>query len=123
MVIHFGVFLTSLLLLNQIWMIILVLVTVLGSFYYSRNQYQAITNSSDDLCWSGECWLMHSGSQSNGIDYIDLLPTSWITPHFCLLKFERSEQEVAWLFSRSGLGDRLYRELCYLSCLDMNNSK
>jgi len=113
-VIHLGVFLASFFLLNQIWALTVVLFSIIGSFYYSRKQYHIITNSPDDLCWSGEAWLMHNSSSSNGVSYLEQLPTSWITPYFCLLKFELNDQEFAWFFSRTDLGDRLYRELCYI---------
>jgi len=118
---HVGVFIVGFLLINSIWTFMLILVTISGSLYFSLRQYQAITNSPDDLCWSGEAWLMHDPS-SEGIRYMDLLNTSWITPQICLLKFKCNEQEFTWFFSRKTLGERLYRELCYLSnsCIKNN---
>lgn len=110
---HIGVFASSFWLLNQLWMVVLVLLLSATSFYFSYQQYLNITHSSDDLCWSGENWLMHTGINQNSTNYLEQLPTSWITPHFCLLKFVQNGKQKAWFFSRKSLGDRLYRELCY----------
>ncbi len=118
---HVGVFVSSFWLLNQLWMIVLVLVLSVTSFYFSFQQYLTITNSSDDLCWSGDNWLMHTGSIHNSISYLELLSTSWVTPHFCLLKFIQDEEQKAWFFTRKSLGERLYRELCYTLKLGLDD--
>lgn len=110
---HIGVFASSFWLLNLLWMIVAVLLLTAISFYFSYQQYLTITNSSDDLCWSGENWLMNTGYSQNSTSYLELLPTSWITPQFCLLKFIQDEEQKAWFFTRKSLGERLYRELCY----------
>jgi len=117
---HIGVFASSFWLLNQLWMIVLVLLLSAISFYFSFLQYLSITNSSDDLCWSGENWLMHTDSIQSSTSYLELLSTSWVTPHFCLLKFIQDESQKAWFFTRKSLGERLYRELCYFSKLKMD---
>lgn len=116
---HIGVFTSSFWLLNQLWTIALVLFLSMISFYFSYQQYLAITNSTDDLCWSGENWLMHSDEKKRSISYLELLPTSWITPHFCLLKFNHDNEQNTWIFVRVLLGDRLFRELCYTVKLSM----
>ncbi len=116
---HISVFASSFWLLNEPWMIVLLLILSAISFYFSFQRYWTITNSTDDLCWSGENWLMHTGSNQNTTSYLELLPTSWITPHFCLLKFVQDEQQKAWFFTRKSLGERLYRELCYMAKLKM----
>jgi len=110
---HIGVFASSFWLLNQLWMIVSVLVLAAISFYFSYQQYLSITHSSDDLCWSGENWLMHTGNEQNSTKYLEQLSTSWVTPYFCLLKFTQDGEQKAWFFSRKSLGERLYRELCY----------
>jgi len=119
---HVGVFFTSFSLLNQLWALALVLFATIGSFYFSRKQYLLITNSPDDLCWSGEAWLMHTNGSSEGVGYLDLLASSWVTPFFCLLKFKQNDQEFAWFFTHRSLGDRLYRELCYLVNRNIKNT-
>jgi len=118
---HVGVLTSGFLLVNNILVLMLVSMTTLTSVFFSLKQYRSITNSPDDLCWSGDAWMMHDSS-SNSIQYMDMLNTSWITPYFCLLKFQYQEQELAWFFSRNTLGDRLYRELCYLSNACIKNS-
>lgn len=119
---HIMVFLGGLLLLNEFWYSFVVFLVSGVSFYYARSQYLRITNSPDDLCWSGESWVMHNFESEAAVSYLNLLPTSWITASFCLLKFAQSEQSNAWFFSRKSLGERLYRELCYLAKADMNKS-
>ena len=118
---HLGVFASSFWLLNQLWLIALVLFLLATSFYFSFQQYLSITNSSDDLCWSGKNWLMHTGSNQNSTSYLELLSSSWITPHFCLLKFIQAENQKAWFFTRKSLGERLYRELCYTLKLGLDD--
>lgn len=125
---HIGVVAGSSWLINQWWMITVIVLTSLLSLFISIRHYRAITRANDDLCWSGETWLMHCQlvSESNGVNkgqvcYLDLLPTSWLTPNFCLLKFQQDESEKAWFFSRRSLGERLYRELCYLVRLNMKD--
>ena len=120
MLAHISLLASSFWLLNQIWMVALIAILSAFSLYYSYCQYLAITNSSDDLCWTGENWLMHSGIGQNSESYLELLPTSWITPQFCLLKFIHNEQQKAWFFTRNSLGERLFRELCYMAKLSLN---
>jgi len=117
---HLGLIYLVFILLTSFWSIVLILSLTVASCYFSIKQYQSITRSDDDLCWSGESWLMQD-NQSKTVNYLDLLPTSWITANFCLLKFEQNNVEKAWLFSRKSLGERLYRELCYLAKVELSN--
>ena len=105
---------------ESLYKALIVTVTVLLSLFFSLKQYFLVTSSFDDLCWSGECWLMQEDS-SNQIQYLDLMQTSWVTADFCLLKFASDSQEHAWLFTRRLLGERLYRELSYLVRSQLNS--
>ena len=100
------------------WITIMVIIAVLVSWVITLKHYAAITQSTGDLCWSGESWLVASDEESGSIDYLELKPSSWITSHFCLLKFSLGRHEKAWLFTNKHLGERAYRELCYLTRQD-----
>lgn len=119
---HLWVIVTAYELLSVIWMIALVVLAVAFSFYKTRQQYLCVTQSIDDLCWSGENWLMHDPENQAEIIYLELLETSWITASFCLLKFQMNNREESWLFSRATLGKRLFSELCYLARLDISHN-
>ena len=100
--------------LHQWWVIALFAVIFAVSAFYSHIQYQRVTSAGDDLCWSGDAWLMHLTSGNKGINYFNLKISSWVTSYFCLLKFDSNGKEQVWLFTRNGLGERSFRELCYL---------
>lgn len=104
------------------WQQLLILPSLLISTYFSNKQYQKITRSADDLCWNGECWLMHKADKLNNTFYLDLQPTSWITKQLCLLHFLNDDCEYNWLFSRYELGERMYSQLVYLVKQDMQQS-
>lgn len=99
------------------------------SYYYSSKQLKEITRASDDLCWTGEQWLITHLNSKNKLlfqetVYLRIIASSWITSRFSLLKFrleldEDSKTEFVWFFSSESLGDRLYRELCYLCKQDL----
>jgi hypothetical protein len=104
------------------WQVLVVSCISLLSLYLSIEQYERITNAPDDLCWSGENWLMRSLASKDDTQYMTLLTTSWITPHFCLLKFDSVSHSNTWYFSKAQLGERLFRELCYLARLDLKSA-
>ncbi|MCF6194273.1 MAG: hypothetical protein L3J46_08065 [Kangiellaceae bacterium] len=114
---HLLVLLTSIFYLKSTSAILLVLVITIFSYYYSYEQYLKVTEFNDDLCWSGENWLVHT--EQNEVCYLELLDISWITQEFSLLKFTKEEQQMAWLFTRAQLGEQLYSQLCYLARLDL----
>jgi len=117
---HLGLIYLASILLTSFWSILVVVSLTVVSYYFSLKQYQSITRANDDLCWSGESWLMQD-HHSKTVYYLDLLPTSWVTANFCLLKFEQDNVEKTWLFSRKSLGERLFRELCYLAKAELSN--
>jgi len=117
---HLGLISIAFILLTNFWSLLLIIVSTIGSGYFSLKQYQSITRAEDDLCWSGENWLMQD-HQLKTVSYLDLMPTSWVTANFCLLKFEQNNVEKAWLFTRRSLGERLFRELCYLAKVEIGN--
>jgi len=114
--IHLSILIVSWVWLDSLYKIALVMFAVFASLYFSIRQYASVTRSNDDLCWSGENWLM----QDNQTHYLDLQNTSWITADFCLLKFKSQDKYFAWLFTRKSLGEGLYRELCYLARCQIN---
>ncbi len=73
----------------------------------------------DDLCWSGKHWLIQSDTQVKSIAYLTLQPNSWVSRHACLLHFTSEQQSYTWLFTRRGMGQRTYSELCYLAKQDL----
>lgn len=96
------------------WLICVTIIAVIISWLVTLKQYTAVTSSSGDLCWTGESWLIAKEAESNSVEYIELNPTSWITSHYCLLKFNCGGYEKTWLFTNKHLGERAYRELCFL---------
>jgi len=120
---HIFVFIGGYSLINSLFSVFFILVACIISVFYAHKQYVRLTQSPDDLCWSGENWLMHEDNEQRDIQYLDLLSTSWVTAQFCLLKFESNNQSKAWFFSRKLLGERLFRELCYLVRLEMKHPK
>lgn len=101
------------------WGLMLIAVSTIWSFFFCDRHYKTITNASDDLCWSGEHWLMQPEAQSGSVMYLSILPTSWISSFACLLHFEVSGRRFYWLFSKQSLGNRTYSELVYLCKLTL----
>ncbi len=119
---HLLVLVTGLTYLSTLSAMLLVLVVTGFSFSNSYSQYLKVTQNSDDLCWSGENWLVHDDDLQGNICYLELLDTSWITAEFSLLKFDNTSEQFAWLFTRNSLGERLYSELCYLTRLNLKRN-
>ena len=122
---HIMLLLISLVEFGFSWQQIIVSVSLLISLYFSFKQYWKITQSPDDLCWTGESWLMHQGNKLNGAVYLDLEPTSWVSNQLALLHFSCTDgvdvndsvtanKKYHWLFSRHELGERMYSQLVYL---------
>jgi len=114
---HMAVLLTSIYLLTSASAILVILTISAFSYSQSYEQYLKVTEFEDDLCWSGDNWLVHG--EYGKVCYLELMDTSWITQEFSLLKFIQEEQQVAWLFTRTQLGEQLYSQLCYLARLDL----
>ncbi len=103
------------------WQKLLLLFSLLLSCFYCFKHYQRITQSDDDLCWSGENWLMQAlrtelktSSSNKQIVYLRLENTSWVSRQLSLLHFSDGDNHYCWLFSRSQLGKKLYSQLVYL---------
>ncbi len=121
---HLLASILSFIILDYVWQWTIIFVSLMSSLYLSLKQLKTITQASDDLCWTGEKWMIRVKNDKNKLDYqesiyLDILPSSWITREFSLLKFKVDpfdgvNTEYAWFFSHSNLGDRQYRELCYL---------
>jgi len=121
---HLAVSALSFFVFNFSWQYAFALVSILISYYFSIIQLKQITQAPDDLCWTGNQWLINVLNDKNKLAsresvYLNILPSSWITSGFSLLKFRHESldsinTEFAWFFSSSNLGDRQYRELCYL---------
>ena len=120
---HVSLFLYCPILIHSFTLVLLVLVVTAISFWESLSQYRLITNAPDDLCWSGENWLMGSSNLNDEVSYLDLLCSSWVTPQFCLLNFSCQGEHKSWLFTKRELGERLFRELCYLIKFSMPDSE
>ncbi|MGX5174654.1 protein YgfX [Aliikangiella sp. IMCC44653] len=91
---------------------------------FTIKHYRRLTSASDDLCWNGDSWLFQDANQQT--IYLELQATSWLSRYFTLLHFKAQPallslepntpktREFFWLFSLRYLGERSYRELCYL---------
>lgn len=101
--------------LEFIWQHIVLLISLFFSVYFSFRHYQNITAAPDDLCWNGENWLIHLDQQQKRVAYLKLESDSWISGYFCLLHLSDDNKHFYWLFSRYGLGNRMYSELIYLA--------
>jgi len=121
---HLAVSVLSFFIFNFSWQYFVALVSVIISYYFSTQQLKQITQAPDDLCWTGNQWLISVLNDKNKLVtresvYLNISPSSWITSGFSLLKFrleslDGANSEYVWFFSSSNLGDRQYRELCYL---------
>ena len=96
------------------WQQSLVIPSLVISFYFSNKQYQKITQSPDDLCWNGDCWLMHKEHKLKEVFYLNIQASSWTSSQLCLLRFICDKHEYYWLFTRYQLGKRTYSQLNYL---------
>ncbi len=121
---HLSFAVLSFFIFNLSWQYGFALVSLFISYYFSIKQLKQITQAPDDLCWTGNQWLISVLNDKNKLlsqdaVYLKILSSSWITSGFSLLKFrleslDGSNTEYVWFFSASNLSDRLYRELCYL---------
>jgi hypothetical protein len=126
---HFAVLVLSFIIIEVLWQFSFVFASLLISYYYSIKQLKEVTQAPDDLCWTGEQWLITLLNDKNKLDYretayLRISPSSWVTSRFSLLKFRIKSinglnTEFTWFFSSASLGDRLYRELCYLCKQDL----
>ena len=96
------------------WQLLIIILSLLVSAFYSIKQLQTITQSFDDLCWNGDSWLIQKDEKLKGQVYLQLNPTSWISSHLALLNFSSGGKNFYWLFSRRELGERMYSQLIYL---------
>ena len=117
---HLFVMFVSWQIIYSFWANSLVFVSLMISAYFSHRNYLRITSAIDDLCWTGDSWVMNDAQYGQGLRYMDLKVSSWITGHFCLLKFDHDGNEQSWIFSKKELGERAYRELCYLAKRNLN---
>ncbi len=108
--------------LSCLWQKLLMLLILSISLIFSNRQYQLMVNAPDDLCWSGEHWVMHSNQKLKRLIYLDLLPSSWVSRYYCLLHFSNGDKHYYWLFSRHELGSRMYSELVYLVKMNIKDS-
>lgn len=111
---HLIVLVLAAYLFQTSWVILVLLGALVLSAILSGRQYLSITRAPDDLCWSGENWLIQSEQPSGKIVYLTLMQSSWLSSFACLLHFCAGNQKHYWLFTRRGLGQSSYRELCYL---------
>lgn len=93
--------------------LLLIILSLIASAYFSVKHYNKLTTADDDLCWSGENWLISPQGELKGSIYLTLLPSSWISANLCLLHFSHGKNKYHWLFSRSQLGDQLYSQLIF----------
>jgi len=104
--------LASIYLIEPLWAIMLAFAATsfsANSFYKQQQQQNQI---GEELCWTGKNWLVDQGECNH--QYLELDQSSWVTAYFCFLRFKKGELEKTWLFCRKSLGERLFRELCYL---------
>lgn len=97
------------------WILFLFLLVLIAASYFSERHYRQLTQATDDLCWNGSDWLTFSNDTLRSVIYLRLKPCSWRSSFACLLHFSSEQGEYVWLFTRAGLGERAYRELCYLA--------
>jgi hypothetical protein len=100
--------------LNFDWLLIFPLLLISLSLRYSLTQFNHLCIAPDDLCWTGENWLINDPHELNPSLYLELSDKSLITSSFCVLKFQHKSREFVWLFSRWSIGERTYRQLCRL---------
>ncbi len=105
------------------WISLLVIVVIAASWGVTTRQYHSVTNAKGDLCWTGESWMIAKEHTLNQADYLELRPTSWVTSLFSFLEFQSGDKKVVWLFTNKHLGERAYRELCYLVNQDLHLSR
>lgn len=118
-VFHFSLVAIGLVGIGVNWKSGLVLLVSTVSLYVSWLQYKKVSSASDDLCWTGESWVMSLGGKLNAKIYLEVQPSSWLSSLMSVLYFTSGNKKYAWLFTRSGLGARAYSELCYLVKQDL----
>ncbi len=77
------------------WWLWLTLITLCFSLIYTYRQTELLFSAPDDLCWTGENWLMHRADANKDAMYLNLLDNSWLTSNFCLLKFSAEKKQFA----------------------------
>ncbi|MDQ7048593.1 MAG: hypothetical protein Q9M92_03290 [Enterobacterales bacterium] len=97
--------------IQPLWAISLAFVVIGLSGRAFYKEHLKINQLGEELCWTGSNWLVDQGNHQQR--YLELDTGSWVTPYFCFLRFKMGEQEKTWLFCRKGLGERLFRELCF----------
>lgn len=120
---HLAVLIFGLYSFKFSWFSLLFLVALSVSAFLSYRQYLLMTRAPDDLCWSGENWLIQTGEQRKSIVYLDLLGSSWLSSFACLLHFKTEQKNYYWLFTKRGLGATSYRKLCYLVRQNVNKQR
>lgn len=111
---HFAILVLGCYYFKFSWLTLIFFVTLSVSAFLSYRQYLLMTQAPDDLCWSGENWLIQTCAQRKSIVYLDLLGSSWLSSFVCLLHFKADQKDYYWLFTKRGLGAASYRKLCYL---------
>ena len=96
------------------WQSLVITVSLIVSGYFCWLRYRSLTEAPDDLCWSGENWLMQLNEPPGAILYLQLRPQSWTAKFAAVLQFSAGERSFSWLFTRAELGERGYSELTYL---------
>ena len=108
---HLGLGIVSAFAVNLLTLKLLSVAGVFVSYYFCNQHYKKITSSNDDLCWTGERWVM----QSNGEKQFNLLPSSWLSSHASLLHLDDGTKVNYWLFTQAGIGERAFRELNFIA--------
>ncbi len=111
LVVHIGLCLACVVAVKLVLLKLVSLLAVFVSYYFCIRHYKKITASHDDLCWTGERWIM----QWNGEKQFDLLPSSWLSSQASLLHLDDGGQIHYWLFTQRGLGERAFKELNYIA--------
>ena len=121
--IHLFLFGAGFYLQLSLWSTLVLTVSVVVSLYFSVRHYQRLTQHSDDLCWSGQNWLVVETSTPPQTHYLQLDEESWISSFACLLHFTGTNQSYCWLFTRHQLGQRAYSQLCFIAKQDLKSRK
>ncbi len=125
--VHLMLLLIAFYLIGLVWSLLVILLSISVSFYFTFKQYQKITQASDDLCWNGNSWLMQAGKsskkkQTDSVIYLKISADSWVSKQLSLLHFSSETATYSWLFARAELGERLYSHLVYLVRQDIKQN-